>query len=269
MAQDLVAIHEKFINKISEIDLQRIGPKGDIGRSPTREELLKIIEPLIPEVEDGHTPTEEELLAIITPLVSEAKDGKTPTREELEEIISSLMPEIPTKEEIVKEIKSLIPKEIDIDKIAKLAAALVKLKLPKSVDIEEFLKSKKVEVKDINGLEQTLSALKNQTRQGYLHGGGVPSLSAGSNITLTLKNDGGYTIASTAGAGVWYQDEVPAGSKNGINITFTLAHSPTTVVFLHLNGQYLVSGTDYTRVGTTITMTTAPLSTDVLIATYS
>lgn len=78
------------------------------------------------------------------------------------------------------------------------------------------------------------------------------------------------TTSSGGGSGTWYQDEVPSGTKNGSNKAFTLAHTPTSVVLLYLNGQYLVSGgVDYTRVTTAITMVVAPLSTDALIATYS
>ena len=40
------------------------------GHTPTEEELLELIKPLIPVVADGHTPTEEELLELIKPLIS-------------------------------------------------------------------------------------------------------------------------------------------------------------------------------------------------------
>lgn len=77
-------------------------------------------------------------------------------------------------------------------------------------------------------------------------------------------------LCQLTGSTTWYQDEVPSGTKNGSNKTFTLAHTPSNVVFLFLNGQYLVGGgTDYTRTGTSITMTVAPLSSDTLTANYS
>lgn len=73
---------------------------------------------------------------------------------------------------------------------------------------------------------------------------------------------------STGGGGTWYVDEVAGGTKNGVNLAFTLTNTPVSVVFLYLNGQLQVSGTDFTRVGKNITMTTAPLATDKLTATY-
>lgn len=73
--------------------------------------------------------------------------------------------------------------------------------------------------------------------------------------------------SSTTTVATWYQDEVLTRT-DGTN--YTLAHTPTAVVFLYLNGQLLVSGgQDYTRSGTAITMTNATLSSDILTATYS
>jgi len=63
--------------------------------------------------------------------------------------------------------------------------------------------------------------------------------------------------------------EIPAGAMNGANTSFTLTHSPRTgYLSLHLNGSLLQSGVgnDYTITANTITMATAPLATDVLIA---
>jgi hypothetical protein len=69
--------------------------KGEKGDTPTDEELLALIRPLIPEPikgDDGHTPTDDELLALIKPLIVKPKDGKTPTKAELRELIKPLIP---------------------------------------------------------------------------------------------------------------------------------------------------------------------------------
>jgi len=66
-------------------------------------------------------------------------------------------------------------------------------------------------------------------------------------------------------------NETPSGSLNGSNVTFTLAYTPTAnTLKLYLNGIRLKSGAgnDYTISTNTITMTTAPISGDVLIADY-
>lgn len=66
-------------------------------------------------------------------------------------------------------------------------------------------------------------------------------------------------------------EETPSGSINGSNVTFTISATPTTgTLRLYLNGQRLRSGAgnDYTLSTNTITMATAPISGDVLIADY-
>jgi hypothetical protein len=66
-------------------------------------------------------------------------------------------------------------------------------------------------------------------------------------------------------------EETPSGSINGSNVTFTLANTPTAgTVKLYLNGvrQKSGAGNDYTITTATITMTTAPVSGDVLLVDY-
>jgi hypothetical protein len=67
-------------------------------------------------------------------------------------------------------------------------------------------------------------------------------------------------------------NEVPAGTKNGSNKTFTLAHTPVGQILLSWNGQIMTPGVgnDYTLSGTTITLlaTVGPASSDVLLAFY-
>ncbi len=72
--------------------------KGDPGHTPTDEELLALIKPLIPEVkngengQDGHTPTYDELLALIRPLIPKVENGETPSDEKLLSLIATLIP---------------------------------------------------------------------------------------------------------------------------------------------------------------------------------
>jgi len=66
-------------------------------------------------------------------------------------------------------------------------------------------------------------------------------------------------------------EETPSGSINGSNVTFTISATPTTgTLRLYLNGQRLRSGAgnDYTLSTNTITMATAPISGDVLLADF-
>ncbi len=68
------------------------GEPGKPGHTPTDAELLAIIKPLIPKVEDGHTPTQTELLALIRPLIPKVKDGETPSDARLSKLIKPLLP---------------------------------------------------------------------------------------------------------------------------------------------------------------------------------
>src|SRR5215471_1680589 len=67
-------------------------------------------------------------------------------------------------------------------------------------------------------------------------------------------------------AGTW---EVPTGTLNGTNTTFTLSATPATnSLLLFMDGVEQEPGTDYTLSGATITYTVAPLSTDWHLAYY-
>ena len=52
----------------------------------------------------------------------------------------------------------------------------------------------------------------------------------------------------------WSINEIPTGSINGVNMVFTLAHTPIDQIMLYLNGQYMTPDEDYTISGVTITM---------------
>ena len=64
--------------------------------------------------------------------------------------------------------------------------------------------------------------------------------------------------------------ETPTGTKNGGNAAFTLTYTPVTgTEMVFLNGMLQnAGGNDYSIATATITMTTAPVSTDVLLVTY-
>lgn len=90
-----------------------------------------------------------------------------------------------------------------------------------------------------------------------------------SGATVTNLGGGVAGVAVTGGSGTWFQDEIVAQNTTGTS--FTLAHTPTAVVFLYKNGQYLISGSgkDYTRSGTALTLSISLNTTDILTATYS
>jgi len=117
-------IKEKLLGN-STLDIKLTGisqVKGDKGDSPTGKELLALIRPLIPVVEDGHTPTDEELLVLIKPLIPEVEDGHTPTNEELLDLIKPLIPIVkdgsPDKPEEIRDKLETLKDEDRLDKDA-------------------------------------------------------------------------------------------------------------------------------------------------------
>ena len=106
---------------------------------------------------------------------------------------------------------------------------------------------------------------------------------SGSTLTMARAPAGGDVITvnyvtpistAVAAGGPNYADvvygEVPGGAVNGSNTAFTLAQAPyhATALMLVQNGQTLTRGTDYTITGSTVSMTTAPATGDVLRAYY-
>lgn len=67
-----------------------------------------------------------------------------------------------------------------------------------------------------------------------------------------------------------FAQQVPAGTVNGSNVTFTLATPPVNAasLLLALDGLVQTQTVDYTFSGSTITMTTAPAVGQALLAYY-
>lgn len=97
----------------------------------------------------------------------------------------------------------------------------------------------------------------------------------GNSADITLAQNQGCWIFSDgmnyesvqpgigSGGGNFVDAEVPSGSINSSNVTFTLAHAPNpgASLRLYLNGVLQKPGTDYTLSGNTITYTVAPVNT--------
>ena len=87
------------------------------------------------------------------------------------------------------------------------------------------------------------------------------------STSVTYVQDTAGTLSPTN----FVTEETPSGSINGSNTSFTIANTPTAgTVKLYLNGvrQKSGAGNDYTITTNTITMTTAPVSGDVMIVDY-
>lgn len=174
MMADLMALHKEFLVKHGELksfisDLYKTKTKGEPGKS--------IIGPQGPQGEPGRTYTAQELLMLLQPVLPVPQAGKDAVITQRHIDMAATL--------VAKKIK--IPKlnpEIDPMKIIDIV-----LNMPEG---------KRLTTKHIDGLEQTIEAIKNQTKHGYLHGGG-DTVKAGTNITIVQNSDGTKTITSSGG----------------------------------------------------------------------
>lgn len=100
-------------------------------------------------------------------------------------------------------------------------------------------------------------------------GGGGDTVVAGTGITITKDGNGRSTISSLSAPGTAVYEEIPSDSGNHIN--FTLAHTPIAGTFrLYRGGNRQQSGVskDYTISGSTLTLTNALTTGELLICDY-
>jgi len=104
---------------------------------------------------------------------------------------------------------------------------------------------------------------------GGIGGGGVPATRR-INTTSPLTGGGDLSGDLTLGitAGEVSVVEVPTGTLDGSNATFTLSNPPTSLL-LFLNGVHQTLAIDYAISGATITYTVAPKASDVHTASYT
>lgn len=89
-------------------------------------------------------------------------------------------------------------------------------------------------------------------------------------VNVTALTFTQFSAAGVFGASNHVTRETPSGAVNGINVTYTLAYTPTTgTEHVYLNGLLQTDGgADYSISGVTITFTTAPQTNDVLRVSY-
>lgn len=84
-----------------------------------------------------------------------------------------------------------------------------------------------------------------------------------------LDQNGGITASLTTISVNFVVNEIPSGTINSSNVTFTLAHTPTVnSEMVYYNGQLQRPITDYTISGGTITFVTAPETGSSIYVSY-
>jgi hypothetical protein len=125
---------------------------------------------------------------------------------------------------------------------------------------------RKLENFDITPLDSDLQAVPPQFNLGP----GNATLYIGIDSTGAFWANGIKITGGLVGAN-FVDTEIPSGAINGVNTIFTLAHTPSPSGSLQLFRNGLLQqagGGDYALATNTITFTTAPVSTDTIIANY-
>ena len=93
IASELRAKTEETIDKLIREFREKVEeiPKPADGRSPTKGELLDLIEEVMPEVQDGKDADEEAVVESVLGRLPHPKDGQSPTKKELKALISPLI----------------------------------------------------------------------------------------------------------------------------------------------------------------------------------
>lgn len=127
------------------------------------------------------------------------------------------------------------------------------------------------------GVPASLKLFKN----GMLQASGIDYTLSGTNVTFTSNSKpktgdillAYYRLPGTGPLAAFVDDEIPTGTYDGSNLTFTLSQTPNPAASVKLfkNGALLQQGADYTLSGSTITFarqSVTPQPGDSLYAYY-
>ncbi len=140
--------------------------------------------------------------------------------------------------------------------------------------LETLTEEERLDISAIKGMEKTIADIKSSNKTVQFRGGTVPIAITnagvmvdknvryinfvGSGVNSVVRSGTGVvTVTISGGGGGTTYTETPTGNIDGVNVTYTTAHTITTVLMFAINGQFLHPTTDYTFTGTTITMTSA------------
>jgi hypothetical protein len=233
--------------------------RGKHGHTPTEAELLDLITPLIPKVQDGKTPSKEELLKLIVPLIPKVKDGMTPVKGKHyftdDEIKYWLERITPIKGKHYFDGKDGRPgrpgKDAIMPDLRALATTAINL-------LETFEGDDRLDVKAIKNIEKLIRKIVSQE---WNYGGpGVifhdTSLVGDGSPGAPLK---------VVGGGVHF--ETPVGVLDGVNVNFVVANTPKAVI-LNQQTYFQDDGYTFNSITMTITMLVTPVAGSTLRSMY-
>ena len=126
------------------------------------------------------------------------ESGKDAEPVDIEKLKEEILKEIPKIDEksIIKKVVKAIPENKASLKIIQETVASDPMAI---IDTIMSLPEGKFKLKtsNIDGLEQTFNAFRSQLSRGYLHGGGISSIIAGTGISTSNDGNGHITITNT------------------------------------------------------------------------
>lgn len=258
LVRDLINLKENISDSVDS----KIEEAEDILKV-TRETVDEKIKELEDSIEEGKDKLENVALDVLEHVksITKGEDGQDADEEEIVERVTQKVridiPKLETK--IIATILAQFPRQPSLDEeklfkkfLAKMPKSKAGLKFiqerietdPMSV-IEKIMQLPedkfKVKIANVEGLDQTIAAFRNQLARGYLHGGG-DTVTAGTNVTITTNSQGQKVISAVGGGGVTVGQPVTGGISNSV-----LYDGPTGLVAVSTNFKYF-QATDIFRV---------------------
>lgn len=264
--------------KVSIEGAEIITIKGEKGDTPTEEELVpiinKLIPPLIPAPIKGDTGPafvfEDFTPKQLEDLKVKGDKGDSVTTEDLVPVIKDLIPapikgDSPTDEQLISLIKDLIPAPIPGKKGDRGSADTPAQILEK---IRTLAKGKGLQYEDIQNAPslETLQRISSKTySMRELDDVSIEGIQIGQSVIFDGKNFIPFTPAAS-GNQIYGEVIGSVGSAN-----FTLAHNPIAgTVRIYRGGAYQQGGGgDYTMVGAAGTLTSVLQDGEILLADYN
>lgn len=209
------------------------GKRGEKGESPTREELILLIKPLLPKAIKGDRG-------------NKGDQGEMPSIEQMQEVMRTLIPE-PVKDEngvlqtnkeaLIREILTLVPQKENVT-AETLIAAISELKGDRASEFGKKIGAM-IDISYIRNAQSFLFNGKKYKFEELMHGGGssttsglnvatqyiLTAIQSGSDVTISLAQ---LTHFATFDAVIClYRNNIP--QTEGASYDFTISGSIITV----------------------------------------
>lgn len=244
LANFKIQLSTELQNKIAEIEKQE-GKPGEDGQTPTNEELLALIKPLIPFVRNGKDADEKTIIQEVLARIPEPIPGKDADEKEITAKIEGDLPKLGT---VIRDGLELIQDEDEKLKIEAIGHLPEKLEaLDKKISIRPTMV----------GGKPLLQLYVGSVKRGAVQ---YLNLIAGTNMTITYAASNGRNDVtfSASGGGSGSLSVISAtGTINDTNKTFTLATQPTLVVVNGVAYNGTTGSITWTWVTTTLTLSQA------------